>query len=267
MLIFLSAGHSLLKNGEYTSAQGYLNEYKENVYQVKKIATYLRSAGHQVDTIICPERVFNHPREESKYKLPKERSKHYDLAIEIHFNCFNKVAHGTECLSYSSKGEAIGIRISRNLENLFANRGQKNRKDLYMLRDTRATALIVEVCFCDNKNDAKVYNSNKDKVALAIAEGINNGPIKTSGSNNTSAGTHKIANGDYKGRKAKVVRVKSNDVLNIRYDRSAGSKDIGDLKPGTIVTCQYCLNGWMSIEGFKGNKGLGYVNSYYLEWI
>lgn len=269
MLIFLSAGHSLLKNGDYTSAQGYLNEYIENVYQVNKIATFLRAAGHQVDTVICPERVFTSSRQEYNYKIPKEHSKHYDLTVEIHFNSYNGSANGTECLSYDSNGEAIGLRISRNLSNLFTNRGQKNRKDLYMLRETRATAVMIEVCFVDNKRDADIYNANKDLVAKYIAEGINGKAISNPASDNNSSVevTKKIFDGDYSGRKAKVIRVASNDVLNVRYDRSADTKVIGSLKPEATVTCQYCKDGWMSIDGFKGNKGLGYVNSYYLQLL
>lgn len=86
-----------------------------------------------------------------------------------------------------------------------------------------------------------------------------------SSSSNTSSTT--IKDGDYSGRKARVVRVASNDVLNVRYDRDPNAKDIGDLKPGAIVTCEFCLKGWMSIRGYKGNKGLGYVNAHYLELL
>lgn len=70
-------------------------------------------------------------------------------------------------------------------------------------------------------------------------------------------------NGDYSRRKARVTA----DVLNVRYDRGTQYNVIGQVKHGDIINLQYCLNGWISIEGFKGNKGLGYVNSYYLELI
>lgn len=86
-------------------------------------------------------------------------------------------------------------------------------------------------------------------------------------SSSSTSTSNKLKDGDYKNKKAKIVRVKSNDVLNVRYDRNPNSKDIGDLKPGAIVECEWCKDGWMSINGFKGLKGLGYVNSYYLELI
>ncbi|MDU6249821.1 MAG: SH3 domain-containing protein, partial [Paeniclostridium sordellii] len=72
-----------------------------------------------------------------------------------------------------------------------------------------------------------------------------------------------FTNGDYSGRKAKVIA----DVLNVRWDRGTEYEIIGQVKYGDIVNLQYCLNRWVSIEGFKGNKGLGYVNSKYLKLI
>lgn len=72
-----------------------------------------------------------------------------------------------------------------------------------------------------------------------------------------------LKNGDYVGRKAKVIA----NVLNVRYDRGTQYTIIGKLNKGDIVKLNYCLNGWVSIEGYKGNKGLGYVSTDYLELI
>ncbi len=68
-------------------------------------------------------------------------------------------------------------------------------------------------------------------------------------------------NGDYSGRKARVTT----DVLNVRFDRGVGYNVIGKLKKGQVVSINYCLNGWISIEGYKGNKGLGFISTDYLE--
>ncbi|WP_261291694.1 SH3 domain-containing protein [Paraclostridium sordellii] len=56
-------------------------------------------------------------------------------------------------------------------------------------------------------------------------------------------------------------------VLNVRCYRGTEYEIIRQVKYGDIVNLQYCLNRWVSIEGFKGNKGLGYVNSKYLKLI
>ncbi|CEN21228.1 N-acetylmuramoyl-L-alanine amidase [Paraclostridium sordellii] len=78
-----------------------------------------------------------------------------------------------------------------------------------------------------------------------------------------STKNEEFKNGDYSERKARVIA----DVLNVRYDRGTQYNVIGQVKNGDIVNLQYCLNGWISIEGFKGNKGLGYVSSEFLELI
>lgn len=70
-------------------------------------------------------------------------------------------------------------------------------------------------------------------------------------------------NGDYTGKKARVTA----SVLNIRYDRGTQYNIIGKLNKGDIVKLNYCLNGWISIDGYKGNKGLGYINTDYIELI
>ncbi|GIM32699.1 hypothetical protein [Paraclostridium bifermentans] len=45
--------------------------------------------------------------------------------------------------------------------------------------------------------------------------------------------------------------MKDNDVLYVRYYRDPDSEEVGRLNPGTIVECEWCENGWMSINRFK----------------
>lgn len=87
--------------------------------------------------------------------------------------------------------------------------------------------------------------------------------VKGSTSSNINQSSSDFKNGDYSGKKAKVTT----DVLNVRYDRGTGYGVIGKLKKGQIVNLSYCLNSWISIDGFKGNKGLGYVHTDYLELL
>ena len=70
-------------------------------------------------------------------------------------------------------------------------------------------------------------------------------------------------NGDYSSRKARVTT----DVLRVRYNRGTEYDIIGKLSKGQIVRLNYCLNKWVSIEGYKGKEGLGYVHTDYLELI
>ena len=88
MRIALTVGHSLLKNGSYTSASGEdcggVNEYKYNKKLMKKVKKYLESDGHSVDLYICPEKVFTAASQEKSWKLARLNAKNYDLVVEGH---------------------------------------------------------------------------------------------------------------------------------------------------------------------------------------
>ncbi|QEZ67972.1 hypothetical protein D4A35_03115 [Paraclostridium bifermentans] len=140
------------------------------------------------------------------------------------------------------------------------NRGMKEG-NLQVVRETNMDACLVELGFITNEGDYSLMMNNKDRFAKAIAKGIckfNRVTWKESESPGEG-----FANGDYSGRKARVTA----DALNVRWDRGTEYDVIGQVKNGDIVNLQYCLNDWISIEGFSGNKGLGYVNTKYLELL
>ena len=65
-------------------------------------------------------------------------------------------------------------RICANLSNLgFRNRGIKNGRNLYVVKNTTAKAILIEMLFHDNYTGRKPYTeSGADKIATAIAEAI-----------------------------------------------------------------------------------------------
>ena len=55
----------------------------------------------------------------------------------------------------------------------FKNRGVKDGSNLYVIKNTRCTAILIEVCFVDNKQDADLYNKlGYTKIAQAIYNAI-----------------------------------------------------------------------------------------------
>ena len=124
-------------------------------------------------------------------------------------------------------------------------------------------ACLVELAFISNEEDANLLKNKQDEFATAIAKGICKYLGVTYVDDNQTPPGEGFANGDYSGRKARVTA----DILNVRWDRGTEYDVIGQVKNGDIVNLQYCLNGWVSIEGFNGNKGLGYVNTKYLELL
>lgn len=172
MRIMVCLGHSMLKNGCYTSADGYCNEYRYNKKLINEVVKCLKKKGHLVDMVKCPEKIFNYPSDEKTYKLEKEHSKSYDLVMELHLNSGVKTAHGCEVLYLSNSGKKYAERIQKGLSGIFTNRGIKKRDDLYMLTKTKAPSIIVESFFCTSKTDYKKAKGalNRKKVAKAITK-------------------------------------------------------------------------------------------------
>ena len=82
---------------------------------------------------------------------------------------------GTEVLlteNISDKGD-IAKRICNQMEMAgFTNRGVKVNKSLYFLNHTKAPAILIEVCFVDDKDDYMLYTSDRDAVAKAIVRAV-----------------------------------------------------------------------------------------------
>lgn len=181
MKILLTVGHSILKTGACTSADGRsyggVLEYAYNKAIVNQAAAYLRKVGHTVDVLICPELQFSRSTEEKKYKVPKANAGGYDLVAELHLNA--SALHngcGCEVLYISDDGKEVAQRIQERLATVFEDRGTAYRDNLYMLTQTKPVAVMIESFFCDNSADCEL--AEKTDVALLIAEGIHGGDIE-----------------------------------------------------------------------------------------
>lgn len=178
MRIALTVGHSILSNGNCTSADGKkyggCNEYKWCKAFSKQLSNALIKKGHKVDVIICPEKKFTSSTQEKGYKLNKINSGKYDLVIELHLNASSPSANGTEVLYKSSTGKIYASKIQRELSTIFNDRGIKQRTDLYILNGTKPPAILIETFFCTNKSDYKKAKGvlNRKKIAKLIAEGV-----------------------------------------------------------------------------------------------
>ncbi|HFL3105457.1 TPA: N-acetylmuramoyl-L-alanine amidase [Clostridioides difficile] len=191
MKICITVGHSILKSGACTSADGVVNEYQYNKFLAPVLADTFRKEGHKVDVIICPEKQFKTKSEEKSYKIPKINSGNYNLLIELHLNSSGVGAFGTEVFYYSEKGKEYAQRVVDKLSKPFirkkvdkevGNRGAKLDKSLYILNSSKPTAILIESFFCDNKEDyEKAKKLGYEGVAKLIVEGVLNKNINNEG--------------------------------------------------------------------------------------
>lgn len=201
-----------------------------------------------------------------------------DLNISHHLNSGRNDSNGDGSIggvevwvySKNSASYEIALRICKELEKSgFKNRGVKIDPKLQFLKRTKDESLLIEYFFVDDKDDCNLYNRLGYKaLAKAVVQGILNKTINDSaGSNNSNSQGVSFKDGGYTGRRAKVIA----NELNVRYTRWIGNisdpKKIGVLKQGQIVSLEWCEYGWVSIQGFNGEKGLGYVNSEFLQLL
>lgn len=168
MKIIVSVGHTL--TGKGSGAIGILNESVVNREVASLVKKYLQEQGHnvvylQIDKIGDNDALDYVQRANQANKYPN-----YDLFVEIHHNCFNGTAQGTEAFYYSDKGKVYAQKIVNSIAELgFYNRGAKYY-EWHVLKATKMPAVLVECCFIDNKADVSKHNS--DKIARKIVKGI-----------------------------------------------------------------------------------------------
>ena len=155
-------------------------------------------------------------------QIIKANSKGYDLVVQIHFNAYRTTdsAMGTETLYASSNGKVFAEKVNAKLSTVFKNRGVKVRTDLSWLSKTKATSILVEVCFADSKYDTDTYKVNKDLVGKLIAEGIHGSDIKASNTETTDI-FYRVVAGSYSKREnaeAQVELLKSKGINSAFID-------------------------------------------------
>ena len=106
-----------------------------------------------------------------------------DLHISIHFNSGRNdkkgdgKTGGTEVWltkNVDDKGD-IAKRVCSQMAKLgFTNRGVKVTSGLYFLNHTKAPAILIEVCFVDDKDDYMLYKADRLDVAKTIVRAIIN---------------------------------------------------------------------------------------------
>lgn len=170
MKIAINAGHT--KQGPGYGAVGLLKESDETRKIVNYLLSYFRRAGHSaVDCTV------DKAKSQSDYlnKVVNITNKtNADLFISVHFNAFNGKAKGIEVYTYNGKQLSEAINICENLNTYgFVNRGVKDGSNLYVIKKTKMKAILVEVCFIDNKLDVELYKALGPKqIAYAIYNSI-----------------------------------------------------------------------------------------------
>lgn len=137
----------------------------------REIADYLRARGVIVDETRIEDKAVSLS---ARAQFANRNS--YDYFISFHRNAFRpEVGTGAETFVYltgSPKAYNLATSIQEALAKLgFRNRGVK-RGDFYVLRSTKAPALLVEIGFIDNTADNKRFDQQRAQIITGIGEAI-----------------------------------------------------------------------------------------------
>lgn len=165
MRICINAGHTKLGSG--TGASKYLNESKET----RKIAYELMKLLADTNHVVIPA-VFDKCNNNLLAAVETANNNDADLFISLHLNA----GGGQGCEAFTWKGQKVtqAVKTCENLNKLgFKNRGIKDGSKLYVIKNTKCTAILIEVCFLDNIKDVELYKQlGYTKIAQAIYNAI-----------------------------------------------------------------------------------------------
>ena len=166
MKVFLNPGHDRHFD---PGACGHGLKEAEVVWEISQLVEkYLKAAGVQV--------VGNVQDDNLAYVCSCANYSKADLFISIHCNAAgNPLARGTETFvfDFDSKACKLADCIQKQITDSLGtiNRGIKEA-NFYVLRRTTMPAILVEVAFISNEDDAELLKTRQDEFARAIARGV-----------------------------------------------------------------------------------------------
>lgn len=172
MTIGVNCGHT--KRGTGSGAVGIIKESEHTRLVGYALIKKLQAAGVKVVdcTIDRADTRQNCLSQITEYANREE----LDWFISIHFNASGEhKGHGAEVYTYEGRQYPDATAVCANMEKLgFYNRGVKSGSGLYVIRKTKAKAMLIEVCFCDNREDVEIYKrvGAQEAVAQAIFNAI-----------------------------------------------------------------------------------------------
>ena len=132
-----------------------------------KVMEKLNALKHEV--VLCTPSYASNLGDSLYRRTNKANEEKVDLYVSIHFNAGG--GHGTEVFAISKESKEIAKRVVDSIAALgYVNRGVKDGSWLYVLKNTKMPAILVEGGFVDSKEDMEKFNA--DDIANAIVKGV-----------------------------------------------------------------------------------------------
>ncbi|MDD2980227.1 MAG: N-acetylmuramoyl-L-alanine amidase [Hespellia sp.] len=169
------AGHAPDGSGGAHGAVGLLKESTEARKVKERLIQVLRSQGHTVYDCTCNEALTQYEVLSAIVRKCNSNTVALDISIHLNSGRSDNVGDGSnggcEVWCYNSGTSAVAGKICENISHIgYRNRGVKYSQSLYVLKNTKAPAILVECAFVDDKDDAQLWDAAR--VGEAIAAGI-----------------------------------------------------------------------------------------------
>lgn len=181
MKVFINAGHDRKYDSGAVNPNSGLREADVAANVAELVVKYLTAAGCECLSMqsdnLAPTGVGRSQYGDRQGLTVTETANEWgaDVFVSIHCNAFNESAHGTEVECY---GGGEGARLAQYIQNQIVDslgtldRGIKAMPQLLVLKYTDMTAVLVEMAFIDNDDDAELLANRQDDFARAIARGV-----------------------------------------------------------------------------------------------
>ena len=211
-------------NKKVPGASGILDEVSEDRKVKNAVIKYLKAKGHTVYD--CTDDAGTTQSKNLANIVAKCNKHNVELDISIHLNSGRNdkkgdgKTGGVEVLCYSTSAKKEAKKIADEIADTFGYAlrsdkttpsgyaGVKIDKSLFVLRSTKAKAVLIECCFVDDKDDVKAWDA--DKCAKAIVKAVTGKAVTAGGSSSSESSSSassgsKPSSGSSNTAKAKVT--------------------------------------------------------------
>ena len=255
----IHGGHNRIVSG----ASALLDEVTEDRKVKDRVISRLRSLGHTAYD--CTDDKGRSQGANLANIVAKCNAHTVDVDVSIHLNLGRKdkkgdgKTGGAEVFIYDYElkdlakavadaiAEEFGYALRSDETTPSGYAGVKIKKSLYVLQNTKNKAMLVECCFVDDADDAKVWNA--DRCAGAIVKGLTGKKVSAGSSTSKPAASKPTTS-------SKSYKAKVNTPSGVNVRSGAGKKYgiITAIPNGTTVTISKTSGGW-GYTSYGGKKG------------
>ena len=192
MIIGLDMGHTL--SGAGTGARGYVEETVKNREVGNRLMAMLKEKGHTV--INC---TVDKSSNDLYDRVRKANAQKLDLFVSLHLNAFKSTTSEMGVETHIYNGNYNGKEANRKYAQAIQTALVQDVKwidrkvkesNFYVVRETVAPAVLVELGFCDSQGDMNKWNT--EKIAAALFRGITGTAYVAPVVNTGKGGTFKV---------------------------------------------------------------------------